>query len=1559
MLRLAHGGRAVLRVTWRWTRRLLILVATVVGLILTTLAVVQWTPAGRDAVLRVGLTQVNALVPGTIQAQRLGRLSLLGIELSGVRVLDPEGTQVLSLDEVAIQTQLSSLLRGNIALRLVRVRGLQMDARVLEERRGLLAAFVDPDAPASPPSSGPPPDIWVEEVDLRDLHVRVAPLDPIGQLDAHLSEFTGAFRLIQGIPSARIDRAKLALTREGETILDLRALGKIRDEDEPSHVELHLDSLGMSLDLSADAFLPHQEAWQEQELSVQAGVQGVTGERLARLLKDPSLEQAFLGAVGMSIQVDGTINTPQAKGAITTAAGIVEIAELSAKATEWKVALSTRDFRLNELRADLPPRRVTAEVSLSAEGTIPEPLSFKVRLRSAQLDSIELMDLDLQGRLRDKRIEDLQLSLEQGDSKMGAQGAVSFAGEANIKVQIDLRPTLVQRLAQVAEVPVQGRLRGYAQIQRKPDGELTLGGRLNIDEARGDEWKVRAVETRFSLNGKPEELAGSVHLQVNDAAAGDAYLDELNLHAQGSARELGVKLSALAASTPRPLDGQRSPDKQAEVELAIKLQRRGVSTGVEGSGSGQLLGRPWEVEIQKTEVFDKGAVTSEGVTLSVGGQRLVLSGSFGGAGAPGSSTELRLRGQSLDVARLAELAGLGEPLVGKLDLNAVLRGTPTVPEVQLEARGDGLGLKGKPLVDFKLEAQLDAKEGLAQLDSTVSSGQDLKVLFEGAARFDGGAGALQRLVDADVQVALKVDKLTTKVLEPYLPPDSIPTAAELEGEIRASGSRADPRLETSLSIATAEAGGSARLQHRLKYAEGSMETDMQVRDALGLWAQAQGQVQLSPQTLTLEQVLQKIPQAAENAELRLELTTRKRELSKLPLIRLFIDPAELPPLAVSSELALTKKSGSEPEVRIRLLANQSQDLALGGCQSARGAVEIEATHQGKDNQITLRALIKKREALRLHLAMEQPVVPLFAGAKPFPGPLSLELSSAELELEELPFVCERATGRVSFVGQGSDLIGKKPRLDLRAEVERLSLGGRDKVDGKISVRADHRGIEAAAEVRARERFAGQGASFQAKIPWRLAEGKLELEDDLPLDAQLQLHHLPIGPLLPPKGAISYARGSLDGEVRAKGTLSSPDLSGEIRLEDLAFTSTAIAQPLRDIRGRLVFSGRKVKIQKLQAHDRDGTLSIDGLIDLTDTERVSGEVHLVAEDFPIRQAGQVVAITNLKAHATSTVTPEGTEAHLQLSEVDTWLENSEIRSGISLEGHADFNLDGRMTPAKSKSESAPERSEDTGAESSIEPAAQERRTHIVLESADRFWIKREDFAVKLDLLLETELVGDDVRVTGVVGIDRGYLLLFGKPFDLKRESELRFIGSSPPDPVLAIEASHQTREGKVVGVRITGRGSAPVVTFIVDEVPVDASIAVQALFGSKKSNDDDDDPSLQAQSFVSALSAGVLATAARRELGAAAPILMIDPDDTAGQGRVRAGFELDEIVPEFLQPLITGVYLEGIVAREAQGEAAAQTNFGALLELYHPKNLFTAGQYGPGTTWSVDFGWQPF
>jgi hypothetical protein len=73
--------------------------------------------------------------------------------------------------------------------------------------------------------------------------------------------------------------------------------------------------------------------------------------------------------------------------------------------------------------------------------------------------------------------------------------------------------------------------------------------------------------------------------------------------------------------------------------------------------------------------------------------------------------------------------------------------------------------------------------------------------------------------------------------------------------------------------------------------------------------------------------------------------------------------------------------------------------------------------------------------------------------------------------------------------------------------------------------------------------------------------------------------------------------------------------------------------------------------------------------------------------------------------------------------------------------------------------------------------------------------------------------------------------------------------------------------------------------------------------------------------------------------------------------VRAGFELDSIVPGFLQGVIRGVYLEGMYAG-ASDDRTQDAQGGVLLELYLPADLVTSGQYGPGNTWSLDLGWEP-
>jgi hypothetical protein len=204
---------------------------------------------------------------------------------------------------------------------------------------------------------------------------------------------------------------------------------------------------------------------------------------------------------------------------------------------------------------------------------------------------------------------------------------------------------------------------------------------------------------------------------------------------------------------------------------------------------------------------------------------------------------------------------------------------------------------------------------------------------------------------------------------------------------------------------------------------------------------------------------------------------------------------------------------------------------------------------------------------------------------------------------------------------------------------------------------------------------------------------------------------------------------------------------------------------------------------------------------------------------------------------------------------------------------------------------------------------------------------------------------------------------GKTFDIEQNSYLDFTGSAAPDPVLAITAKHANRRsGSTVAVTITGRGSAPILTFRVDDAVVSAGDAFQAIYGSQQSNQNPSGANDQARAFVGGLTAGLLATTARRELGAAAPIIMIEPGEQSGEGRIRAGFEFDSLVPKFLRSVVTGVYFEGILANESSGSAGTQKSdarvqAGFLLELYYPHNLFSAGQQGPGTTWSLDVGWQ--
>jgi autotransporter translocation and assembly factor TamB len=568
--------------------------------------------------------------------------------------------------------------------------------------------------------------------------------------------------------------------------------------------------------------------------------------------------------------------------------------------------------------------------------------------------------------------------------------------------------------------------------------------------------------------------------------------------------------------------------------------------------------------------------------------------------------------------------------------------------------------------------------------------------------------------------------------------------------------------------------------------------------------------------------------------------------------------------------------------------------------------------------------------------------------------LDAELRTAQLALAKLPFVCGHADGQVNLEATARDLLSKAPRLAFDLKAKQLSLGSRDQLDVHLQGEANHEHVSAGLKLRGRERYKDAWAHLRAKVLWTLGDGKLVLLPNAALDARVEFNDFPVAPLLPPESPVSYASGTIDAKIDAQGQLISPLVHGTLDLNRLSFTTNALAQPLSNVSGHFDFNGRRAQLTKFEAHDQKGKLELSGEVDLSNMARVTSQLRIKADDFPLRQRGQVAATTTMKLAATGIITPNQSEVRLVFDEVDTWLETVALRLGIPLKAHDEFIIDGR-TPAQTKK--ARKQALAAAAQAQADsPPDTEPKVLIFIDAQQRFWIKRKDFAVKLKAELEARVEDSAVRVLGDVMIDRGYLQLFGKVFDLRRESSVRFTGSNPPNPALQLDADYKTRSGKIVAVSISGRASAPVLTFFIDGNQVDAGIAVQELFGGEKGSGTSDATS-QAQNFVSGLTAGILATAARRELGAAAPIIMIDPSEKSGEGRVRAGFELDTLVPPFLRPIVTGAYLEGVAARESQGNSNPSTQFGALLELYFPKNFFTAGQYGPGTTWSLDFGWQ--
>jgi hypothetical protein len=168
-------------------------------------------------------------------------------------------------------------------------------------------------------------------------------------------------------------------------------------------------------------------------------------------------------------------------------------------------------------------------------------------------------------------------------------------------------------------------------------------------------------------------------------------------------------------------------------------------------------------------------------------------------------------------------------------------------------------------------------------------------------------------------------------------------------------------------------------------------------------------------------------------------------------------------------------------------------------------------------------------------------------------------------------------------------------------------------------------------------------------------------------------------------------------------------------------------------------------------------------------------------------------------------------------------------------------------------------------------------------------------------------------------------------------------------------------GGTVTVEAQGPLHDPRLSFLVDDKAVPAEEAMAALSGGGGAGS----ASMQDQlsSVATGMAAGVLTMGARRQLGEWVPVLAVESG--ARETRLRAGVEARRLIPKFLRRLVVDAYVEGMVSSVqdpnetgSDGQASAQTQAAALLELRFPHRLVGEAQYGPGQRWSADLSWEP-
>lgn len=1502
---------------------------------------------------------VTELIAGRLEIGRIDRLSLDGIVARHVSLYGRDGTRVIQANRIYLEIDVWAATRGVLRFSHAHL------------NRGWLRLETLPDGDLS----------FLDALEARD----TTPSDPNAApfhaiVDDMRVERVTAYGEFLGLHGLRVEDTRAQMRMEFHEDVDIRVYSAGGRVVEPFPYVGYIDNatavirgdphLGIEVHARAHAgndrvrvgvryAVPRGRPPESPpELDLVAHADPVSMPRLV----ESGFEWAgiFIGTGHGYVRLHGPTDRLRLAATLHHDAGTVHIDGSLPSEGDVVILANTQSLRADRLFEGFPSLVVGGDVRLDVgDEALGEETTLRLDLHDFTWEGYAVPALHIDAALEEDRVRIDDINTLYGTGELHGAGDFYYDGRWDLAVKGSVgeisRDPNVQRHARGARGRVSLALRAsYAEGRTRIRSSGTIRGLAYSG--------VTANEASFSLHVEPElgTRGIDVRLDARGAAVEGYALGDGTVRVDGRGSGYGVELDFAG---PR----------RARTEAQLSVRTRGDAIAVEVPSL--LLSRDGH-----TWAFAAEGVRVQGRNVSVG----AIRGRSGDQSLDGSlewgagEDRLIVDAQDLDLEGLRALIGPAmPPLHGRLNVDMTATGDfDEDPDFAIHARYADLRADAGPSVSGDLEMIYRDDALVVRADGALvarnaegvpipAGNIHLRTRGEFAATIPSFVSSAR---DGSFDVDFEFDEIDLATVVGAALPD-LGLAGTASGSLSAQGPLFfAPTFSGFVSLDDLAVGDVAGMDVRIEtdYEYGSLAVHAWAVDEAGPVIEGDGAVQID--------VLQAIgnPDVAlaslETLPWRFSLRVPPRTLGSLPqplLEALGVTPS-LAELEVAATMSL---HGGAFETRGVLLASVEETvLAERPCgNGTRPRMDLVAELADGTSRVELFGLIGDRRVLTVEARADTPINEWLRKLRVTRlPPVAVDVHAAFDSLERVPILCEYTAGRLSADLSVDGLFTDHPVLAGRLASDSLSvrrvefgIRGRetrvieqsDPVELEANLSADVASVHTASVIRWSR---GGETNASGDLAWTWPEsGVPEIADDADIGLRLDADDTPLEAVLAFVPGFGRVDGRLDGSVHIDGTLADPTVDGSLRISDGRIDLTSLGQRLRGVSGHIDLVTGMVELRELRARDGDGSLRIDGSIPLAGLSPTALNLRVRADAFPVRMESSIMGRLTGSATLEAALETGRLDGDVVFEQLDIVLPEESTRSPQSLDAHPDV-----LVVARHADQAVDE-----------EPYI----VDLAIDASRRFWVRSQTFSAMVAAELGIHYADPDFRVTGSVEIFRGFFEVFGKRFDVTRGA-LAFDGGTSIDPVVSLEAIHQLRGGsdRSVTVRASGTLSRPIIEFMSPLVPSgdQGEIIRLLLTGTTSATEataglgQEQGAAEQAADFLTGVAFGVLTLSLREQFGEFMPVIAVE---TAGFGtaRVRAGFNLGQLLPESIRNVVQGVYIEGFVTAgtsegmTSSGSSSGSTAVGGFtLELQFPRSIVQRTVAAPGTGATLDVTWEP-